>query len=441
VNCPKCGYSQEERLDCRKCGLVFSKYFAIHPPNKTVTIDELEPAPQQTPPPAVESPTTEVADLRQSFRELTRRFNEVEFERAERSQLRGEIRVLDQKLKASLDQLQERLSSIEEQVGEPGASTPSATPEDIKQLKSDLLEEHLAPLSGRLEQVEAGLRAIPSGSESASDSQSAEAQRKLELRVAQSESDIASLAELLRNQGDGSSGSGDLSKGIEELRVSLQNVSVRYSEIGDLKKNHLVLLNKMEALERQVEQLSNSQERGASNRVPELETEVSALRAEVRQSMKRLEALESSAPADSQQLSAVRDELTASKRLCSEQSEKLQSSVGEMLQRELAPFSGLAKQMAAVDQRQQSLEKCFDEVSAGRKEASEKIEDIARMVSVFRSEQEKLRSELRWSEEKITALLARPPEEPRPPLEEDVHAIRETLEEFQRFLNSVTKKP
>src|SRR5512137_1822659 len=80
--CPKCGYEQEERLDCLKCGIVFSKFHALHVADKVpqAEIPEVPPLP----PMLSEDPSSfDLAELRQQVRDLGRQFTAVEFERVE----------------------------------------------------------------------------------------------------------------------------------------------------------------------------------------------------------------------------------------------------------------------------------------------------------------------------------------------------------------------
>jgi chromosome segregation ATPase len=384
----------------------------------------------------------EIADLRQSFKDLNRRFNEVEFERAERTQLRNEFRALDQKIKDNLTQVQDRLSALENQVAQLRVTPPSLSSEDIQQLKSELSEEQLVPLRKDLEQVEARLETLPREFAPGSEATVTEGLRRLEERMTQSESDIAALAELNRSQAEDSpEGMDKLSRDVDELRGSLQNVTVRYSEIGELKKNHLILLNKVESFQLQLEQAAKTQERAVSNRVPELETEVLALRAEVRQTLKKLEALEAASPAAAQDVGVLSGELAEYKKMHAEQIEQMQAAFDSTLKKELAHLPEITDQVAGSDQRQRSLETALEELRQSVSEAVRQVSDIDQAISALRSEQGKLRSDLRCSEEKLTTILARPPEEPRPPLEEDVHVIRETLDELRRFLNSTARKP
>ncbi len=422
--------------------MVFSKYYQLHSTNKPVAAEVLEPVPPQSPPPATgDDPAAEIADLRQSFKDLSRRFNEVEFERAERTQLRGEFRTLDQKVKDSLTQLQDRLGTLGDLVDQLRVSPPPVSAENVQQLKNELLEEQLMPLRQRLEQIETRLETLPkefapSGSDSAP-----EGLRRLEERMTQAESDIAGLAELNRSQAEALPGGADkLAKDIDELRGSLQNVTVRYSEIGELKKNHLVLLNKVESFQLQLEQATKAPERVVSNRVPELETEVLALRAEVRQTLKRLETLEADSPGAAGNLGVIVGELAESKKMHAEQIDQMQASFESMIKQGLSPLSELSNHVAHADQRQHSLEAAFETLPKSVQEALQRVSDVDQAVSALRSEQEELRNEVRSSEEKITAIQAHPPEEPRPPLEEDVHIIRETMEELRRLLHSTACK-
>jgi chromosome segregation ATPase len=439
VICPKCGYSQEERLDCRKCGVVFNKYYALHPPGKLSATEVLDPAPTQTP--AAEILSLEIADLRQSFKELNGRFNGLEFERAERTQLRGEIRGLDQKLKDSLALVLDRLSILEDRTANPPAPPPSASPEDVQHLKNELLEEHLVPLRTILEQVEARLETLPKELPHKADPRIFEALRKLEKRITEVESTVAKAAEERSTPTDNAAvGAESVFDDIDELRASLQNVTVRYSEIGELKKNHLILLNKVESFQQQLDQARKTQEQAVSNRIPGLETEVHALRSEVRQSLKRLEALEAASPVTALDLGGIKAELVGFKKMHAEQGDRIQAVFEAKLKKELAPLSNIREQWSRIDQRQQSLEKRLEQIHEHETEASQEINDIGKSISSLHTQQEKVQSELRSAKEEIAAILSRPPEEPRPPLEEDVHAIRETLEELRRFLNSITKK-
>jgi len=111
VNCPKCGYEQEERLDCKKCGIVFSKYTALHQPDKFQNPEDVSyfQAREQT----EEDSDYGLAELRQTLRDLSQRFTEIEFERAQRHQLRAEIKNLEQELQKELAGLVARIDEAE----------------------------------------------------------------------------------------------------------------------------------------------------------------------------------------------------------------------------------------------------------------------------------------------------------------------------------------
>lgn len=264
--CPKCGYSEEERLDCRKCGVVFSKYYALHTPAKVVVTEAPELV--QPPTPDIESLPAEIADLRQNFKELNRRFNDVEFERAERARLRGEIRVLDQKLKDNLEEALERLNALEKRANNPPAPPTNTSPEDFQKLKGEMLEEHVAPLLTRLEQIDARIEGLTKEPGSKTDPRIIESLRKLVQRVTELDSEVANLAIDRGTQAENAPvGLEKASKDIDELRASLQNVTLRYSEIGELKKNHLILLNRVESLEHQLDRARMTQEQAVSKRI------------------------------------------------------------------------------------------------------------------------------------------------------------------------------
>lgn len=144
MNCPKCGYEQEERLDCRKCGIVFSKYLAM----------QSEGSPSGPNPGGENGAPTEILELRQNVRDLSRRFSEVEFERVERGQIKGELKVLDKRVQAGLDQLSLRLEELEKLLSTPQAPPP--IPEDalLARLQKEILEANVDPIARRLVEVE-----------------------------------------------------------------------------------------------------------------------------------------------------------------------------------------------------------------------------------------------------------------------------------------------
>lgn len=148
MNCPKCGYEQEQRLDCRKCGVVFSKYLAL----------QSEAAGSASPPlPTENGAPVEILELRHSVRDLTRRFNEVEFERVERSQIKGELKVLDKKVQTSLDQLSFRLEELERLLSSPQAPPPPPDDARLAEVRKELLEANVDPLYQKVAQIEVRL--------------------------------------------------------------------------------------------------------------------------------------------------------------------------------------------------------------------------------------------------------------------------------------------
>ncbi len=111
--CPKCGYAQETRLDCRKCGVVFSKYYALFPSSKGAGSDGAEE-------PIVQAPSEDrtLADLQLQVRELSGRFSNLEFEKAERNQLRIDLRNLESQVQTNLENMATRLQQAEKRFAE-----------------------------------------------------------------------------------------------------------------------------------------------------------------------------------------------------------------------------------------------------------------------------------------------------------------------------------
>jgi DNA repair exonuclease SbcCD ATPase subunit len=101
MNCPKCGFAQEQRLDCKKCGVVFSKYYALYPLTRPAAPNGLDdPIEQEL---LERGHKSAIADLQMQIRELNARFEEVEFEKVERNRLRTDLQNLEKQLHENLD--------------------------------------------------------------------------------------------------------------------------------------------------------------------------------------------------------------------------------------------------------------------------------------------------------------------------------------------------
>jgi chromosome segregation ATPase len=356
VNCPKCGYSQEERADCKKCGIVFAKYYAIRKPTE----------PQETVPAvAPENGAAELVEMQRALRDLTRRYGEVEFERAERQRLREEIRALEHRFEAEFAGLSARISETEKGISEVLELTRFA-PEEVMRLKQSIAEQ-LDPLLKRVEQIEGKLEIL--SRESRADARIMEFLRILEQRTSASEAVIAKLAAEPKPVDGGSD--------VAELRAALQAVTLRYSEIGDLKKNNLVLLNRLETLQHDFDSAKNNGNRALHDKIREMEIEVPALRAEVRQILKHMETLDA------------------------------------------APQSGGEAAVNAI---------------------KEEMDGVIKAVSDLGSELALLRVELSQVEENILPPPMQTEPVPAAPLEEDVRAIRKDMKEIRSFIYGLANK-
>lgn len=158
MNCPKCGYTQEKRLDCKKCGVVFSKYYAMFPPGKS---SEAAPATRQNPKEPPEQDFRPVmAELETQVHSLSNRFNEIEFEKAERSQLRMDLKNVEQQFHEKLDGIEARLLQCEKlyeqsQVQQTPPPVPDGDSSSTKE-RLDRVEEKLGSIdfAGQYDRVE-----------------------------------------------------------------------------------------------------------------------------------------------------------------------------------------------------------------------------------------------------------------------------------------------
>ena len=148
ITCPKCGHAQEERQECLKCGIIFSKYYALFPSGKTDPANTSDDGISQDP--IEQEQRAIISDLQRQVREIDSRFSEVEFEKVERNRLRADLKSLEQQLQMKMDQMAERLERWESQLSE--GSTSTAQQEVDSQLLS--LLERLKRLEESLESAD-----------------------------------------------------------------------------------------------------------------------------------------------------------------------------------------------------------------------------------------------------------------------------------------------
>ena len=271
MNCPKCGYEQEERLDCLRCGIVFSKYLALFPKGKAGEATE----PKTRPMAAEEVPDLEISQLSQQMRELSRRFNDIEFERAERTRLRGELRVLDQELQEKIAELGRRIEKMEGdkpgggggldleplvnriELLEVGLRTPPPAASVLKSLDdmnerltemeitgksaaTDLSSEHGLATENQLEEFVAELGVLQGTVEEMKERLDGSHGAVEEVRGALDlvRQDIAAMKE---PAADPFPKLDHLAGELERLRASVLNLTTRYADVAELKKGHTAL--------------------------------------------------------------------------------------------------------------------------------------------------------------------------------------------------------
>jgi len=395
VNCPKCGFVQEDRVDCRKCGVVFAKYLAIYPPDNPASGESPEMV--EAPPAAtIELDPHELNEMRQTVRDLCRRFSELDFERIERSRMRAEIRGLEQQLQEALAQVTAQLTDHGRQISELYMRPAGPTVQDLETLREELHTGHLAPITQHVSQLGDRMLAMQNTVAALNDARMIEVLKKLDQRQTELEAKIAALSEGTAQTSEPSPQDESL-RAVEELRAALQNVTVRYSEIGELKKNHLVLENRLTELGQRRDTVGAKAFTGTAARMAELEKEVTALRAEVRQALTRVESLSAAAS-----------------------SPRAQSGDGEKVRATLSALEAKLNQgMEALSGLPEKVQMLAGQIPQVEKRAKERLDNIETMVEAF---------------------ISRPRQDPDPPPPDDMHTIRENLDEIRRFMHTLSRK-
>lgn len=439
MNCPKCGYLQEERLDCRKCGVVFSKYYALHSQEMPLQSDSRE-ASLPPYPPSPETYLPDLIEMRQSLKEVTRRLNETEFERAERIRISGEIRSLDQKMQ---DLQAQFASSIEgfEKKAESLTSSELPSEEYLRKLNAELIEAYMDPFLKRLNQVEqkAGKKQNGNSRETEADVHFQSVLQDMEQRMAALENPELENGSSGEQRAEGRLNQENILKELEEIRLSLQNVTLKYSDIGELKKNHLVLMSKIESIQQEMDSTKEESSGTFSTKLPEFETEVQALRAEVRQAIKRLEALESSPLLSAHSVQSLEQEIGSLKDMQADEDQRTQAAVArfeDSLTEKLSSVMALPEDLKWTNQRCQLMEENLARANQDLNGLNKRTEELDSGIAGVSGEAQQVRNELTALTERLDMFMSNAFPEPKSSTEEDVRAIRDDI---HRMLEMVLK--
>lgn len=462
MNCPKCGFVQEERADCKKCGVVFAKFFAFRAPESAPALMVQEPLPAVSTAPVEQSQSdaSQLHEIKQSLRNLQQRFHELEFERAERRRLHGEMRAIDGRLQEGLAGVTACQEELELHAAKLVELPPAPSLQDFSALQMEVRALDILSLHKGIERMENRIQSFTQEPSRGEDALSLETLSKLDKRLEELENRLDKLAEAKGAViGDDALTQLDSAfKAYEELKASLQNVTLRYTEIGELKKNHLVLHNMVESLQHATDNLKKDPSNGTAGKMAEIEKEVSALKAEVRKNYERIELLETHPPQTAAQTEAVtleefvslHEDFAAAGRLNEEEKlqthsrlEVLEARVGESLAA-VAELPGhmeaFTSQIRLMDQQYQSLAGTLAQLSKATHGIPQKTAELHRDVEKLGEEYLQTRMQIRAVEETINSLVKPPPNGNNAPGLGDMQVIRENLDEIRRFMGTLSRK-
>jgi chromosome segregation ATPase len=142
--CPKCGFEQEERLDCKECGIVFSKYNALFTSSESSDTLEEEV-----------SLKSEIQNLEMQVRELSSRLINVDFEKAERKKIRSELTDLNKEVHQNQTEMETRMRQIEERLESSFLESASqVTPEILENLpRSEEIDQKASELTDNINRI------------------------------------------------------------------------------------------------------------------------------------------------------------------------------------------------------------------------------------------------------------------------------------------------
>jgi chromosome segregation ATPase len=142
--CPKCGFEQEERLDCKECGIVFSKYNALFTSSESSDTLEEEV-----------SLKSEIQNLQIQVRELSSRLINVDFEKAERKKIRSELTDLNKQMYQNQTEMETRMRQIEERLESSFLESASqVAPEILENLpKSEEIDQKASELTDNINRI------------------------------------------------------------------------------------------------------------------------------------------------------------------------------------------------------------------------------------------------------------------------------------------------
>ena len=443
--------------------MVFAKYFALHS-HEPVMPSEI-PDPPRNPIVIYEEPknpeSMDLAEIRQNLRDLQQRFNELEFERAERRRTRSEIRALEDRLQQSFARISERQETIEQHISKIASLPPTPTAEDLAALRMELRAMDFQSVQQRIERVENSLQSCIEQMTAKPESPSVDLLHSMEARLRDAE---CRLAGIMVDEGGANPSNGGQAQLIAafhelgQLKTTLQNVTVRYSEIGELKKNHLVLQNLIESLQQSVESSRAAANESSLGKIPDLEKEVLALRAENRKTLERMELLEpqvfpTAVPREItsvQEMSSLKEDVAAFNKLGMEEMCRMQAELSALGTRVNEGFqiheefpeklASLAAKIRSLDQQYQPLCQSIERLKSQTSAPLQNIAELSGEVFALREGLLQAQSQMQSLQVQIDSYAAPVAAEASPPTLTDIHLIRENLDEIRGFMAKMSRK-